>query len=211
MIVAGHNKALVEVDIEQKTGVRFKGEGGRDFTLYRPVKYTENGRISANVLCEVLSINSDNYPYLKRKDMLLVHHNFFDESNGYFVSKNLETKKALFTIPVTRNFFARILKDGTVEPICENVIVERIFEPVPSSIIIVPDSYKKTFSDRFKVVASSKECLKNGINVGDVVLTFIKSDYEVCYNWDREDKTVIKVWQEDIFAKMAGNVIEPIK
>ena len=211
MMVAGHNKALVEVDIEQKTGVRFKGEGGRDFILYRPVKYTENGRVSANVLCKVLSIHSDNYPYLKREDMVLVHHNFFNETNGYFLSVNMETKKALFSIPVTRNFFARLLKDDSIEPICENVIVERIFEPAPSGIIIVPDCYKKTYSDRFKVVASSIECLKNGINVGDVVLTFIKSDYEVCYNWKTEDKTVVKVWQEDIFAKEAGKVIEPIK
>lgn len=193
-------RILVEVDLEQKGVHSFKGANGEDLVLYNVKKYNPNGREANNVVCKVVSVNTKEYGYIKKGDTLAVHHNFFEMTGGYLIKKDIGRGKALFTIPVGRNLFGKILKDGTLQPICHNILVERVQKKAVSSIIIMPDSYKNEYETVFKVTVASKEALAYGIKVGDLITTFKKSDYEVCYNYNNVDYVVVKVWKEDVLA-----------
>jgi hypothetical protein len=156
------------------------------------------------VLCEVTSIDSDKYPYLKRGDLLLVHHNYLLIEYGegrYLFERDYETGIAYFSIPVTRNIYARV-NGGEVEPVCENIICERIEIPY-SGIIIRP--VKAYYDDRVRVLKIAPEV--RGIKIDDVISIYKFGDMEISYSLDNKEQTAIKVWKEDVMGVFNGEEI----
>lgn len=92
-------------------------------------------------------------------------------------------------------------KDGTVEPVCENILAERLPNAITSSLIIIPDTVKQEHEDRVKVLAVASEV--EGIKSGDIIAILNKADYEICYSWEKEDYSVIKIFMEDVIGVLA--------
>ena len=184
------NKALVKVDLKQK---------GQHGLIIQMKEFNPDGKEANNVLCEVIDCNSEDYPYIKSGDTILVHHNFFAKESGFLISKDFDKMEAVYVIPVKRsefpsNIYAKIV-DGEAEPICDNILVERI-EIEVNTFLIVPDSAKKYYQDRVRVVKSNPEV--HGVKKGDVIMINKYADAELVYNWGNKEHRVFKLWREDI-------------
>lgn len=193
------NRILVKAYMEQKDTITIKGAGGKDIQLWMGKRYMSNFREKNPVICEVIDNNSK-YSYIDEGDLLLVHHNYLADplTNPYCIEFDVETQIGLFIIPAGRNIFAKLRADGTISPICHNVIAERYEQVIHSKFIIIPDSVKKNYNDRVKVLAIAPEV--EGIKPGETVLILDKADYEICYTFNNQEYTAIKVWMEDILA-----------
>jgi len=190
-------KILVEVKMNQKSALTIKGEGGKEIDLQIEKQYDPNGRQRNAVLCTILHNGSD-YNYLKKGDTLLVHHNFFDkiEENPHFIAYNRDNKTAIFAIPSGRNIFCRVEANGCITPVCHNMIVERLKNPIKTTFIYIPETIKQEYNDRVKVISIAPEV--TGITPGQTILIHQMADYEICYNWQKQEKAVVKVWDEEI-------------
>lgn len=182
------NKAIVKVNLEQKD---------RHGNLFMVKRSNPDGKEANPVLCTIIDVNSKEYPYLKEGDELIVWHNYFEPSthlnpNIYFINK--EYPYAYYTIPVTNSIYARI-ENGEPHPVCGNMICERILKPLPSTILIIPDTAIQHYSDRVVVLKTAPEV--KDYKAGDTVLIHKWGDPEICYNYNNIEKRFIKVWQDD--------------
>ena len=205
---AVNKKILVEVKMNQKSALTIKGAGGVEIDLQMEKQYDPNGRHRNAVLCTVLDNNSD-YDYIEVGDTLLVHHNFFDNltENPNFIAYNRDNRTAIFAIPSGRNVFCRVEDNGAITPLCHNMIVERLRNPIKTKLIYVPDTVKQEHDDRVRVLAIAPEI--EGIKPGQTVLIYKMADYEICYNWQKQEKSVIKVWGEEIIGIVGESAKTP--
>lgn len=191
-------KLLVKSYLHQKEALTIKGKGGKKIELFVGRKYLENNREKNPVVVEVIS-NKTKYEYIKPGDVLLVHHNMVDSplTNQYCIEFDPQTGIGLYSIPAAApQIFCKLRKDGTAEPICGNILVERIEGKLQSKFIIIPESVKNHHDDRVKVLSISKEV--DGVKAGDVIGIYKYADYEICYSWNKKDFRVIKVNAEDV-------------
>lgn len=192
-----NKRILVKTFLDQKEEIRIKGENGQEIKLWMGKRYVENNRVKNPVICEVIKNHSE-YKYILPGDMLLVHHNYVSEpdTNLYCIEYDRQQQIGVFSIPATRNIYCKLNPDGSVEPICHNLIVEREFEPIKTSFIIVPDSVKPEYNDKAKVLKVAPEV--EGINPGDHIIHLKMADYEICYTWGGNEYTAIKIWDEEV-------------
>jgi hypothetical protein len=194
---AVRNKIIVQSYSNQKEALMIDGPNGTKIELWMGRQYDENNRRRNPVLCEVVDNNSK-YGYIKKGDMLLVHHNYLSggEANPFCLEYDIESGVGIYSFLASNNIFCVLKKDGTVTPVCENILAERLPNAITSSFIVIPDTVKQEHGDRVRVLAVSPEV--EGVNIGDTVLILNKADYEICYSWNKKDYSVIKVFKEDI-------------
>lgn len=169
------NRILVKVDFAQK-----------DFSsgLQLGKEFDTNYRNKRPVMCQSLEWKGG----VSKGDFLLVHHNFFYEGSPYQFSDDI------FSIKLNQNIFSRLDKEGVPHSIFGNVMAERI--PIQSALEMPPE-YQKNYNDRCKVIDNGE-----GYSKGTVILHYPFGDYQIIYNWKGEERTVIKVWKEDIYGKL---------
>lgn len=192
-----HGKILVKSYANQKQAIQIKGEGGKVIELWVGKQYLQNYREKNPVICEVLDNNSK-YDYIIPGDFLIVHHNLLSDwkTNPFCLEYDIETGVGLYSFPVNSSVFCKIGSDGIAIPVCDNILVERLKNPVKSSHIIIPDTVKQEHNDRVKVTAISPEV--EGLKEGQTILIYKQGDYEICYNWNKVDYRVIKVVESDV-------------
>lgn len=190
-------RIIVKSFASQKEEIEIVGQDGKRLTLWVGKKYAINHREKNPVVCEVLDNNSE-YNYIKKGDFLLVHHNFLSEwqTNPFCIEYDPVSEVGLYSLQANHNIFCKINADGIAEPVCGNMLVERQKNPIKSSLIIIPDTVKQEHNDRVKVVSLSPEVA--GYKVGQTVLMYKYSDYEICYSWKKKDYSIIKVYEEDL-------------
>jgi hypothetical protein len=190
-------KLIVKSYANQKEALVITGEGGKKIELWIGRNYGLNHRVKNPVLCEVIDNNSK-YSYIKKGDLLLLHHNYLSdwETNPFCLEYNPQTGEGLFSFIASNNIYCKINKDGTATPVCENILAERLTNRIQTSLIIVPDTVKQEHEDRVRVLSVAPEV--EGIKKGDIVAILEKADYEICYSWENQDYTLIKVFGEDI-------------
>lgn len=195
-------KIIVKSYTNQKEALMIKGANGKMVELWMGRKYDENNRRKNPVLCEVVDNNSK-YDYIKKGDLLLVHHNYLSDpmTNPFCLEYDQETGVGIFSFIASNNIYCILRKDGVVTPVCENILAERLPNAITSSLIIIPDTVKTEHEDRVRVLAVSPEV--EGIKPGNVVAILNKADYEICYSWEKKDYSVIKVFQEDVIGVLA--------
>lgn len=176
------DRILVKVDLDQKGIINI---GGEEFntTLEFNTNYRERNPILAIVL--------EDHPKIKKGTMICCHHNRFHEYSAYKIQDDI------FAIPYTNSIFFRIDKDGEPHSICGNIICERV--PIEYDFE-VPASYQKNYIDRVVVVNNGY-----GYKKGDQVFTVKMADYEVVYNWQHQERRVIKVLAEDILCCLSAS------
>ena len=168
-----NNRIYVEVDMNQK-----------DFhNGFKTAKeYQGNFRERQPVMCKVIQGNS----LVKKGLILLVHHNLFYEDNPYRIGGDT------FAINTNENIFARLDMVGNAHSMFGNIIAERVPIDYDTSFE-VPDRYKGDYVDRVRVISDG--C---GFVVGQILLILDKADYEIVYNWQGEERKVIRIKKNEI-------------
>lgn len=186
------NRLIIKADMEQKSVIKHG-----TLTLYMPPnqdKLNQDGKVANPVVARVVGAD-DSYPHIQEEDLLLLNHNILN--NLAFQTMEKEGSEVTLVIPIDKGILGKISNEGEVIPLCDNVLVERIYEAPVSSIIFTPESYRKTEQNKVKVVAVSPEA--EDIEVGKTAIVHKYSDYEVTYNHN-ERRSAIIVWSKDIVA-----------
>lgn len=191
-------KILVKAYNNQKESIQIKGVGGKMIELWVGKKYVTNYRERNPVICEVID-NASKYYYIKTGDLLLIHHNYLSDpmTNPFCIEYDPQTGMGLYSFVANNNIFCKLAKDGKAIPVCENIIAERIKNPIKTSLIIVPDTVKQEHSDRVKVLAVAQDLERP--KIGETVFIHKYADYEICYTFNKKEYSVIKVFHDDIW------------
>lgn len=174
-----NNKIIVKVNHSQKSNVTVAGS---DFLLAKD--YNHNRRESMPVLCEVVEGNKN----LSFGTILLVHHNRFSSNSPHHLESNL------YSLAFNPSIFARIDKEGNPIGLCNNIIVNRVYE---NDNDFIPQHLKKY--DKHKNIVASNGF---GFKKGQVIFTFDLAAYEIIYVWQGQEKRVWKVTKNDVVGKI---------
>ena len=190
------SKIIVKAFLEQKESHQIKCDDGRVINLYIGRKYAENNREANPTVCEVLSV-PDDITEVKVGDTLIVHHNLIGNKASYIEQKD---GNVTLTICADYTIYAKILQNGTLQPVFGNIIADRIHKPSPfiSSQLIAP--FEETEENLFKVLSVSEK--EEDIKVGDTILCYKYSDYEMVYNFGGEERRAIRIVKNDVLGKV---------
>jgi hypothetical protein len=179
MIKPANDKIVVSVDSHQKEKISINGN---DFLLGK--EYSNNRRESMPVVCMVIDGNG----HIKEGTFLLVHHNRFGENSPHSLGENL------YSLAYNSSIFAKLDNDGNAHSLCGNIIVEYIYE---ESAVPLPAHLKMANQYKYKVASNGF-----GFKKGQIVFCYEKSDYEIVYVFNGQEKRVVKVKKEDIVGKL---------
>lgn len=192
-------KIVVKSYQYQKENLVITGKDGKPIELFIGKEYLENHREKNPVLAEVIDNNSE-YAYIKKGDWILVHHNLLDrkEQNQYCIEYDREKGIGYFAIPASgSSIFCKInIETGEAEAVCENMIAERLITPIKTKHIIIPETVNKKNDTMVKVLKISPEI--DFCKPGNKLLVYKYSDYEICYNLNKKDYSIIKVHKDDV-------------
>ena len=168
-----NGKIIVSVDLEQKNKMLIDG-----MEFYTATKFETNYREKSPTIATVVDGNE----FVKAGDILLCHHNLFYLPSPYHLYDNL------YAIPFSKVLFAKIDKEGNIEPICGNVIVERIAKKEMFSV------EHKTEDKIYRLIDKGWTTYKNG----SILFTRPSAGYDIVYNIDGIEKRITKVDSEQI-------------
>jgi hypothetical protein len=114
-----NNKILVRCDLNQKDSILI---GDKVFSM--ALLFESNYREKSPVLCTVVEGNE----IMFEGDVLLCHHNLFYSPSPYHVEDDL------YSIPFSSVIFAKIRLDGSLFPVCGNLLCDRVGIPTTFSL-----------------------------------------------------------------------------
>jgi hypothetical protein len=190
---AKKNHLILKAYLEQKETLRIKGKDGQYVELYMGRKYNENGRESHPNVCEVVAVG-EGITDINVEDKIVVHHNTITNDGAHIEKKD---GYVYLSAPYNRLIYAKINEDGSLSPLSDCIIAERIAAPKLSQF----DYTEKTEQYKFKVVTvpDGYEDVRPGQNV----LCYKLSDYEIVYHYNNVEKRAIRIMQDDILAVFA--------
>jgi hypothetical protein len=165
-----NNKILVSVNHSQKESIEI---GGGLFSLAN--EYESNYREKSPVICTVIEGND----LVSKGDVLLCHHNLFYLPSPYHIQDDL------FSVPFGKTLFAKVYSDGTLEPICGNMLCDRV--DIETTIPLPPEQRKKHI-DRVVVKNPGWTMYKKE----QLLFTRPHSYYEIVYNFSGKETRVHK-------------------
>lgn len=168
-------KILVRVDMEQKHVSNFGGK-----MLIVPIPFMTNHREKNPVVAYVEKGNKE----IPSGSRIICHHNHFCENSPY------EYGEGLFAIPCNENIFAIIDDNGDAWPVGGNVIAKRV---AVASNLSIPGL--KNYNDRVVITSNAY-----GYKEGQEVFTLPFSDYQIVYNWEGQERKIIRVFRDNIVA-----------
>lgn len=145
-------------------------------TVSTALKYETNYRERSPVVALIVEGNR----FIKPGQIGIFHHNHFYPPSPYFVENDL------FSVPFNQTVFGVLTDEGAINPMCGNIICERVEIPTP---LPVPPEYRKTYLDRAIVLDAGTQPYKKG------QLLFHKpsAGYDIVYNYQGIEKRVTKV------------------
>ena len=147
-------------------------------------EFSHNRRESNPVVCKVVEGNN----LIKDGTILIVHHNRFVEHSPHYIGDNL------YSLAYNDEIFAKVGKDGSAKPICNNILVEYVFEDKDK---FLPAHLRKPNKHKYKVIHNGY-----GFKKGQEVFAFPFSNYEIVYIYEGVEHRVIKLKKNDIVAKV---------
>lgn len=170
-MIPTNGKVLLRCDVKQKSSINI---GGLEFST--AIKFENNYREKSPVIATVVGGNE----LLSDGDVLLCHHNLFYLPSPYHLEGDL------FSIPFSKVLFAKIFRDGSLRPICGNLLCNRMPE---KHTFDLPPSQQKFLISQYEVVDAGWTKYKKG----DIIFTRPHSGYEVVYILDGIEHRQIKV------------------
>ena len=171
MIESVNNKILVSVEQDQKDFIVIAGNEFRMANIYET-----NYRIKSPVIATVVQGND----YVRENDILLCHHNLFYLPSPYHIEKDL------FSIPFSKVLFAKILEDGSLLPICGNILGERIDISAP---FLLPSYQVIKYNDRLFITHPGFTKYKKG----QTIFSRPSACYDIVYHSNKEQKSITKI------------------
>lgn len=167
-------RILVQVNMKQKDEFTVGG-----ITVKAALPFETNFREKSPVVGLILQGNA----YVKEGDLGIFHHNHYYPPSPYYLQDDL------FSVPFNKTLFGIIDKDGEIQPMCGNIICERV--PVEYSMP-VPVEHRKTHIDRVRVTRPGLEPYKPG----QLIFHRKNAGYDIVYNWNGIEKRVTKIHTE---------------
>lgn len=169
-MIATNDKLLVSVNLEQKEQMVVNG-----VILKTATNFDSNYRERSPVLCQL----EEDVFFAKKGQILICHHNHFYQPSPYFVQDNL------YSIPINKAIFGTLNMDGSINPVCGNILCERI--PIPSLLEVSPELQEK-YINRLKITNSGWTTYKPN----DIIFTRPHAYYEIVYTVDNVEKRIHK-------------------
>lgn len=151
--------------------------------------YNENFRERNPVVAKVEVGNKE----IPTGSFIVCNYNYFDLESPLNVMDNL------YSIPVNEEIFAIVNQDGSLTPVCGNLLVSRVDKEYT---LDMPPELKKP-KINMGMVASNADYWKRGM----VIFWLPYSDYEICYNWNGQDKRAIKIHESEITGYLKNALI----
>lgn len=174
-MVAKSGHILVQVNMDEKRELTI---GGHTFLTGK--RYSLNSREKNPVVALVM----DGCPEIPAESYIICNYHYFDWSSPYHLYEDI------FSVPVNEELFAIVNADGSLSPICGNLLVSRIDK---TSVMELPPELKQQYWDRGKI-----EKCGNGYEPGQFIFWLPKSDYEIVYEWAGEERREIKIHESEI-------------
>ena len=203
-------KIIVKAYLEQKESHEVKCDDGRVVQLYIGRKYAENNREANPTVCTVVNVG-ENVGSMENGSVVEECCSKVEEGWTLIVNHNLIQNKAawienrdgyvLLTISADSSVYARIHENGTLEPLFGNIIAKRRECKDEGKIVAfcgVTENYL------FDVLAVSKD--EEDISVGDTILCYKYSDYEMVYNYGGRECRAIRIKKADVLGKVNKEV-----
>lgn len=168
---AVNGKILVRVDMAQKNSMRIGDMVVRTMPLFN-----KNYRERSPVVAQVAESNR----FLTEGDIIVTHHNHFYEPSPYHLQDDL------FSIPLNKTIFGVVSSWGELRPLFGNIICNKIEKP---SFLPLPPEQRELFINKYEVVDAGWTTCKKG----QMIFTRPNSGYEIVYNFNGEERRVIKV------------------
>lgn len=194
--IAMPGKLIVAVNMNQKNDMEIELIPG--LTIYMNKFFGDDRKITNPSLAIVREVGPG-ITDIKKNDIILCHHNTFRSvvANGYFLGHmGKEDKLDLFSINYER-VQIKLNPDGTPVPLKEMMLVKRIENRV-NSIIAQSEAHVKNHHNIFEIEYIGDNC--DGLKVGDKVITYTKSDYEIDYCFNQKNLSAIRVKYTDVLA-----------
>lgn len=180
-------RVIVLVDVDEKNAHQFTKEDGTIGKLYVANEYSWDSRIS-NFTQGVLLTD---YKNLKAGTHVLAHHNSMGDECE-ITDKRIPHGHKLFSIDEIFVYFG--VEDGKIIPIDGFMLAERIY--LEQSSLLDVEKVKIPNKLRIKAVPDTITDIKSG----DVVITFIHSDYEMTHNVNGKIENLIRLRYSDCLA-----------
>lgn len=168
---ATNNKILVSVNLSQKEQISIG-----DSIFKTAGQFDTNYRERSPTIATVITGNET----VSGGDILLCHHNLFYLPSPYHLYDNV------YSIPFSQVLFAKVLQDGSLLPICGNVLVDRI--PI-KTIIPLPIEQQKTHISKYKVNNPGYTKYQKE----DIIFTRPNAGYTIVYVYNGTEYRVNKV------------------
>lgn len=185
---AKKNHILASANLEQKETHKVTLPDGSTIDLFIGRKYGENNREINPSVCDVLSVG-EGVSELQVGDKVIIHHNMIT-NEALRVDKN--GQDIVISIKADGMIYAKVNEDGTLVPLYNNLIGERVAAPKINRF----DVTERTEPMKFKIVSTP-----NGykdVKAGDTVLAFKYSDYEMVYHFNGRECRAIRISADDI-------------
>ena len=187
-IKPGKNRAIILVDVDEKSTHEFKKEDGSVGKLYVANEYSWDSRVTNFTQGVLLS----DFKNLKAGTYVLVHHKSMGDECEISDKRIGQGYKA-FAVEQMFIYFGIVNKK--LVPIDGYMLVERMY--VPQSSILETEMVK--IPNKFKILAVPKSI--TDFKVGDIAITYVHSDYEMNHNVNGKNETAIRLKYDDCLAK----------
>lgn len=169
-----NDRIIVSVDGTQKNLIKIGG-----IELVTALLFENNYRERSPVIGVIVQGND----ILKEGDVAIFHHNSFYQPSPYWIGDDL------FSVPFNKTIFGILNENGEINPICGNIICERV--PIEYAIPI-PIEERKTYTDRVKVVNPGS----TPYAPGQLLFHRFSAGYDIVYNWKGEERRRTKVSED---------------
>lgn len=189
----GGLRLLCKADPNQKEHHTFFMPDGTKKAIFLGSKYSEDNKVSKPTMAVAVTDCEE----IKVGDVLLFTHVVLI-SEAEIPHEDYTGPEKLFLI--NKSSVVAFIRDGNIQPVGDNMICERLYYPEevsPGGIIL--SIGKKQISNRLRVVSTSPEVYE--VVPGDVVVTYPMSDYELIFNLDNVQQSVIRcLFSRDVIA-----------
>lgn len=175
------DRLLVQINMKQKDEFTIGG-----VTVKAALPFETNYREKSPVVGRIIQGNA----YIKPDTLAIFHHNHFYHPSPYFLYDDL------YSVPFNKTLFGIIDEAGQIQPMCGNVICNRIYE---SYNMPIPVEHQKTYIDRAQVIRPGL----TKYQAGQLVFHKKNAGYDIVYNWNKEERRVTKV-HEDMIVGVLG-------
>lgn len=166
------NNIIVSVNPNQKDEVNI----GQN-TLKTGKNYNENFREKNPVIAYVIGGSKE----IPSGSYIVCNYSYFDEQSPF------EIEPGYYSIPINEEIFAIVNEDGSLNPVCGNVLVIGMNK---DSLINLPEELvKEQVNQGFAV---------SGTYNGKHIFFLPYSNYEIVYQWNGDERRVIKVHETEI-------------